>query len=54
MVPVHGGHVAPKVTCPVSRTDLHCIDKDWITLEEIQQNTFLKKVILSDVHSTKC
>lgn len=32
-VPVHAREVSPKVACSVSRTDFHCIDKNWITLE---------------------
>lgn len=39
-VPVHAGNVPPKVTCPVSGTDLHCINKYWITLNKMKGKHF--------------
>ncbi len=38
-VPVHAREVSPKVARSVSRTDFHCIDKNWITLEKKKENT---------------
>lgn len=52
-VPVHAGNVPPKVTCPVSGTDLHRINKYWITLKKIKEFFFFykRKSSYGDIHS---
>ena len=34
VLPVHAREVSPEVARSVSRTDFHCVDKNWITLRE--------------------